>query len=127
MLKLALLAVALLAAPPVRAQQDLEAAARRSLIEREQQSELFALRLRQLQQNLKAGPVNGPALDALQLEQRQREEVMDQEAQRSISGIPGYERARAESDRAALQLRFSLQTPAWGPQLQARHWTPTLE
>ncbi len=127
MLRAILLAVALVAAFPLRAQDDAERATQRALIEREQQSELFSLQLQQSQRRLDAGRVNGPALHALQLEQRQQRDLLDQQALQQPTGSPAYDRARNERERAAQQLRFSAQTPAWGPALQPRHWTPTLE
>ncbi len=127
MLRTLLLAFALLAAFPLRAQDDAQRATQRALIEREQQSEFFSLQLQQSQRRLDAGGVNGPALDALQLEQRQQRALLDQQQLRQITGSPAYDRARNERDRAALQLRFSSQTPAWGPVLEPRHWTPTLD
>lgn len=126
MLRAILLAVTLLAAFPLRA-EDAQRAAQRALVEREQQSELFSLQLQQSQRRLDSARVNGPALEALELEQRQQRDLLDQQALQQMTGSPAYDRARNERDRAAQQLRFSAQTPAWGPVLQPRHWTPTLE
>ncbi len=127
MLKGVLIALALVASLPARAQDDAQRAIQRALTEREQQQELFSLQLRQSQTRLDPGRVNGAALDALQLEQRQLQERLNQQELQQATGSPTYDRARNERERAAQQLRFSAQTPAWGPALQPRHWTPTLE
>jgi hypothetical protein len=129
-LRLLIAAVLLCSSLPARAQHDPEIAARRALIEREQQSETFSLQLRQSQQklNLSADSAGRVALDALHLEQLHRQELLGQDELRQLTPLSGYDRARRENARNAQSLQFGREAPAWGPSLEApSRWTPSLE
>ena len=113
-----------------RAQDENALAAHRALIEREQRSAVFSLQLQQSQQSLGLAADSGAhlALDALHLEQLHRFELLGQQDLQRMTPFPGYDRARRESERSALLLRFQTQAPAWGPRLErAEHWTPSTE
>jgi hypothetical protein len=103
-------------------------AARRALIERDQQSALFSLQLQQSQQRIDL-PAGSPAQaerDRLNLEQQQAQQRLGEQQLRQLTRSPGYDRARIERERRAQQLQFG--TPSWGPKLEpSPHWTPTLE
>jgi hypothetical protein len=108
-------AVSLLAAPvllvlllgtclalPGAARADDEAV-QRALLERQQQSDAFALQLRQFQQSLQATPAQRQSLDSLHLQQRQRFDALN------------------DGQRAALRASPSeiASGVAWGPRLDA--------
>ena len=113
---------------PAGAQHDPGVAARRALVEREQQSEMFSLQLRQSQQKAPLGADERRSLDALHREQLHRLELLGQDELRQTTSLPGYDLARRQSDRQARLLQSGSQAPAWGPRLQsARHWTPSAE
>jgi hypothetical protein len=78
-------------------------AVQRALLERQQQSDAFALQLRQFQQSLQAAPAQRQSLDALHLQQRQRFDALN-DAQRAALRV-----SPAESASGA----------AWGPRLDA--------
>ena len=112
------------------AQDENALAARRALIEREQQSAIFSLQLQQSQQKLGLGADSAArlSLDALHLDQLHRFELLGQQDLQQLTPFPGYDRARRESERNALLLRFQTQAPAWGPRMERlRHWTPSAE
>jgi hypothetical protein len=102
-----------------------EAASRRASLERQQQSDAFALELRQSQQKLNAGPF-GDGLDALHLEQRHEQERLQQDQRRRIAT---QDEGRLAIERASQQMAFERQMPTWGPTLAPgpSRWTPTLE
>ena len=113
---------------PAPAQQDPGIAARRALIEREQQSQIFSLQLQQSQHKLALSAEERMSLDALHLEQLHRLELLGQDELRQMTSLPGYDLARRQSDRQASLLQFGSQAPAWGPRLESpRHWTPSAE
>lgn len=125
----ALVFAMLICSATARAQDDTANAARRALIEREQQSATFSLQLRQSQQKLGLGADSAArlTLDALHLDQLHRFELLGQQELQQITPFPGYDRARRQSERSALLLQFQTETPAWGPRLEQDHWTPSAE
>src|SRR3954464_11606757 len=114
--------------PAVAGAQE-ELAHQRASLERQQQSDRFALELRQSQQQLGA-PAYGPerqALDALDLQQQQEQERLQQDQRRRAAGRSASSLA---AERASQQVLFDRQIPAWGPSLAPAappRWTPTLE
>lgn len=138
--KLGLAALLLAVAPAVAAQDDADVAARRGVLERQQQSESFALQLRQSQQLNGLAPTD-PArqrLEILQLEQRQQQEALQQQQRGQLS--LGRSEAAMRRDRETQLSGFHAQAPTWGPVLApkpvpatptlaprpASGWTPTL-
>jgi hypothetical protein len=114
------LAVLLLLLPLAAAgQEEHELAARRAILERDQQSAAFALQLRQSQA--------GVAPDLAWWQQRQQEALHAGPLARPLQP------ELAERERRAQALRFGRE-PSWGPVLDdlgngtpRRRWTPTLE
>ena len=99
LLMIAVPALFTFASPAIAQQEDgTQQEMLRSSIERQQQSDAFALQLRQNQQLLEAAPDNRQALESLQLRQRQQFDDLN-------------ERQRAE-------LRATENTPTWGPRLE---------
>ena len=121
LLVLALAAPAAL--PPARAQDEAAISARRSVIERDQQSESFSLRLRQSESEAKlpAGSPSRRALEALHLEQRQRQEALHDEQLREAgrAGTTADEQVIKENSferaRRAQDLDFATRPAGSGP------------
>lgn len=85
----------------------------RALMQRQQQSDDFALQLRQSQQRLQVVPGDlnqQQALEARQLQERQRLESLDAQQQRSL-GQDGTGRFDAEKLHADRDRRMELQRP----------------
>jgi len=115
----------------------------RALLERQQQSEEFALQLRQSQSGLNARPEDRPGVDAFDLQQRQAQQQLHAEQQRQSIQDPEASRAGAEErferERRAQDLRAG--PPAARPDASLAPlrrcgpderdgvvtWTPTLE
>jgi hypothetical protein len=122
----------LLAADPGYAQEDAQIAARRALVERDQQSEAFTLQLRQSQQRarLPPGGADSAALEELHLEQQRRQQTLHQDQLRRLSqpqDVPAaLERERFARERRAQALEFELEGRTAVPEAP-RRWTPTLE
>jgi hypothetical protein len=105
---------------PAIAQADAELAAQRGSLEREQQSESFALQLRQSQLDLRY-----PASDGRSLNERQEQQILQDE---QLRRLPHEGTAAMARERQAQQFAFGARPPAWGPSLGAPHkWAPTLE
>jgi hypothetical protein len=122
---LLLAALAATGLPAVAQQTDAEIAARRGVLERQQQSETFALEVMQSQRRLAQ-----PAPPAFYLRQRLEEDELHQsQLRRAMSSSSSEADASAfERERRALAARFASETPTWGPVLEApRRWTPTVE
>ena len=105
------------------AESDAELAARRGVLERNQQSERFSLELRQSQQWIGAAPADRQALEALQLRQRQDQQQLQAQQQQRV---PQTSEAILQRERDAQSLRFRAESPAWGPTLASPPSTPSL-
>jgi hypothetical protein len=109
------------AAPAVtHAQDEAGQAARRAAIQREVQSESFALELRQSQ----GQGVERWRIEALPMEERERLELRRDQQRRRAGAV--QDRARPVQDHArAVQPR----TDTWTPTLERppRRWTPSLQ
>jgi hypothetical protein len=105
------------------AETDAELAARRGVLERNQQSERFSLELRQSQQGIGTAPADRQALEALQLRQRQEQDQLQAQQQQRL---PQTSNALLQRERDAQSLRFRSETPTWGPVLEAPRPTPSL-
>jgi hypothetical protein len=118
----------LLAALPAHAQaNDAEAAARRAVLERQQQSDAFSLQLQQSQRRFQS-PLGTPSApsDAADLEQRLEQDRLHA-WQRLRLALPGAAESAFELERRALMFRAT-GIPTWGPTLApAERWTPTAE
>lgn len=79
-----------------------EEAVQRALLERQQQSDAFALQLRQFQQTLQAPPSQRSALEALHLQQRQRLDTLNESQRAELRAPPAQSAAGA----------------VWGPRLE---------
>ena len=105
---------------------DAEIAARRGVLERQQQSEEFSLRLQQSQRRLQAPPGVRAARDSAELEQLLEQDRLHQ-SQLLRSPLPGVSDQTFERERRAQALSSS-GIPTWGPTLApVDRWTPTLE
>lgn len=132
---------------PSHSQPDPEIAARRAVIERDQQSDAFSLQLRQSQERARLAPrsLQSDAVEVLHREQRARQQALHQEQLRQLSqprpaGGPearAGEREHFARERRAQALEFEaeersavIEAPRrWTPTLEPapRAWTPTLD
>jgi len=76
----------------------------RELMQRQQQSDAFALQLRQSQELLKVPPAKRPAAESRQLSERHRLENVSAQQLREVrpeagDALRSYERARAQEER----------------------------
>ena len=79
----------------------------RELMLRQQQSDAFALQLRQSQELLKVPPAQRPAAESRQLSERHRLENLSAQQLREVrphadDGLRSYERSRAQEERRTL-------------------------
>lgn len=130
MVRLAL--VALLSLPAMAAAQAPSIEAERALLQRQQQSDQFSLRLRQSQSVLGLPAAERQRLDARYLEQRQAQEQSHDAQLRQLTQEPEALRtgaaARYEREQRAQDLGFETppQRGRADPDAGVR-WTPTLE
>jgi hypothetical protein len=122
-------ALCVLSAGPSLAQTtEAEIAARRAVLERQQQSEEFSLQLDQSQRRLRL-PAQGPeraAIDAADLEQVLEQQRLH-ESQQLRSTLPGASASAYDLERRAQAFNGNA-IPVWGPALApAQRWTPTAE
>jgi hypothetical protein len=115
-MKLLIALVILLSPLAATAQEEHEFAARRGVMERDQQSAEFALRLRQSQQQMD--------LESAVWQLRRQQWLHDEQLRRPAQPGDGD---IAERERRAQSLRFQGER-TWGPVLDEprRRWTPTL-
>jgi len=79
----------------------------RELMQRQQQSDAFALQLRQSQELQKVPPAQRPAAESRQLSERQRLENVSAQQLREVrpnanDGLRSFERSRAQEERRPL-------------------------
>lgn len=129
-----LVVASLSAASMASAEEPYELAARRAVLERDQQSAAFALRLGQSQDELVLPPdsTETMSLKVLHLRQRQSADALAERQQaelmNSADAPPGYPEARFERERRAQRLGFEARKSARQPVLEApKRWAPTLE
>jgi hypothetical protein len=139
-----LIAASLSAASMASAEEPYELAARRAVLERDQQSAAFALRLRQSQEELALPPgsTETVSLKARHLRQRQSADALAERQQGELMSSadtpPGYPEARFERERRAQRFGFEARKATrqpvseapkrWAPTLERpRSWTPTLQ
>lgn len=84
-----------------------DAGIQRQLIQRQQQSDAFALQLRQSQEALKAAPAARSELQARQVSERQRFDNLSESQLRDVKpdtpeALRPYERQKADDERRAL-------------------------
>jgi hypothetical protein len=115
-MKLLMALLIMLLPPAVSAQEEHELAARRGVMERDQQSAEFALRLRQSQQQMDLETA---------ISQLRRQQVLH-DGQLRRPAQPG-DSDTAERERRAQSQRFQAER-SWGAVLEEprRRWTPTL-
>jgi hypothetical protein len=95
-----------------------EADVNRALLERQQQSDEFALRLRQSQRGLQAAPAERADLDALFLQQRQQQQQLHDQQLQEAGRVDSAGQGGALSQRQERERRAFEQRPAqWGPKL----------
>ena len=84
-----------------------DAGTQKQLIQRQQQSDAFALQLRQSQEALKAAPADRPVLQSRQIAERQRLENLGEKQLLDVKAdtpdaLRPYERQKADDERRPL-------------------------
>lgn len=105
------------AAPPLKAQTPESVEVRQALLQRDQQSAEFSLRLSQSQRMVRAGPGDAVNLDMLQLRERQEQEHLHLQQQQRLGQATNSSEAAAAADRYARESTLQAQHPEWGPRL----------